>query len=88
MLKINLLPPEKRKRLKKVKPASKKAMAMPSLKFDFKFDPWVVVPSALSVVLVLFIAGTFFWLGHQEKDIKTRRDTNRIELNRLKRVRL
>lgn len=88
MLKINLLPPEKRKRLKKTKPASKKAMAMPSLKFDFKFDPWVVVPAALAVVLVLFIAGSFFWLGHQEKSIRTRRDTNRIELNRLKQVML
>ncbi|MFC1537207.1 PilN domain-containing protein [Gemmatimonadota bacterium] len=88
MLKINLLPPEKRKRLKKVKPASKKALAMPSLKFDFKFDPWVVVPAALAVVLVLFIAGSFFWLGHQEKSIRARRDSNRIELNRLKQVML
>ncbi|MBN2287998.1 MAG: PilN domain-containing protein [Candidatus Glassbacteria bacterium] len=86
MLKINLLPPEQRKKLKKVKPARKRAFAMPRLTLALKFDPWVVVPAGAAVLLVLMIAGSFFWLGYQEKKIKARRDTNRVELNRLNQV--
>ncbi len=83
MIKINLLPPEKRKKLKKVKPAKKKALVMPKLKLEFKFDPWVVAPIAAGVIVVLLIVGSLFWLGRQEKRIKTLRDTNRVELNQL-----
>ena len=55
MIKINLLPPEKRKKLKKVKPAKKKAPAIPQIKLALKFDPYVVVPAAAAVVSVLLI---------------------------------
>ena len=86
MIKINLLPPEKRKKLKKVTPAKKKA-AVPSLpKFKFKYDPMVVFPVAALLIAVLLIGGSFFWLGHKEKTMKAQRHTLRVELNRLNRV--
>lgn len=86
MIKINLLPPEKRKKLKKVTPAKKKA-AMPSLpKMQLKFDPMVVFPVAALIIAVVLIGGSFFWLGHKEKTMKEQRDTLRVELNRLNRV--
>ncbi|MEA2064002.1 MAG: PilN domain-containing protein [Gemmatimonadota bacterium] len=81
MIKINLLPPEKRKKAKKAKPAKKKAAAASRAKLDFKFDPLVVAPLAAAVIVVLLIAGSFFYLGHQEKKLKARRDANRVELN-------
>jgi len=86
MIKINLLPPEKRKKLKKVKPAKKKAPAIPQIKLALKFDPYVVVPAAAAVVSVLLIGGSFFWLGHKEKSIKEARNQMRVELNLLNQV--
>jgi len=80
MIKINLLPPEKRKKLKKVTPAKKKA-AMP--KIELKFDPMVVFPVAALIIAVVLIGGSFFWLGYKEKTMKEQRDTLRVELNRL-----
>jgi len=86
MIKINLLPPEKRKKLKKVTPAKKKA-AMPALpKIKLKFDPMVVFPAAALIIAVVLIGGSFFWLGHKEKSMKEKRDTLRVELNRLNQV--
>jgi len=88
MIKINLLPPEKRKKLKKVTPAKKKAAvpALSKLKIEFKFDPLVVFPAAALIIAVVLIGGSFFWLGHKEKSMKERRDAMRIELNRLNQV--
>ena len=86
MIKINLLPPEKRKKLKKVAPAKKKA-AVPALpKIKLKFDPLVVFPVAALIIAVVLIGGSFFWLGYKEKNLKERRDTLQIELNRLNQV--
>ncbi len=86
MIKINLLPPEKRKKLKKVAPAKKKAgmPAMPTIKL--KFDPLVVFPVAALIIAVVLIVGSFFWLGHKESSLKERRDTLQIKLNRLNQV--
>lgn len=86
MIKINLLPPEKRKKLKKVAPAKKKAglPALPTIKL--KFDPLVVFPVATLIITVVLIVGSFFWLGHKENSLKERRDTLQIKLNRLNQV--
>ena len=90
MIKINLLPPEKRKKARRAAPAAKpgkaaesgRGMALP-LK---KYDPVVALPVATAVLAVLFVAGSFFWLGHRESSIKERRDSLRVELNMLNRV--
>ena len=85
MIKINLLPPEKRKKLKKVAPAKKKA-GLPALpKIKLKLDPLVVSVAALIIALVL-IVGSFFWLGHKEKNLKERQDTMQTKLKRLNQV--
>ncbi len=85
MIKINLLPPEKRKKLKKVAPAKKKAGMPALLKIKLKLDPLVVSVAALIIAVVL-IVGSFFWLGHKESSLKERRDTLQIKLNRLNQV--
>ena len=84
MIKINLLPPEKRKKLKKVKSARKKGPALPKLKLDLKFDPGVVVPAGLALLVLLGIAASYFWLNHREKSLITLRNSHRVELNLLK----
>ncbi|HUU29915.1 MAG TPA: PilN domain-containing protein [archaeon] len=83
MLKINLLPPEKRKKLKKVKPTKKKAALGLKLKLEFKFDPYMVFPAAAAILAVVLIVGSFFWLGYQEKTIKGQRNKMQVELNML-----
>ena len=88
MIKINLLPPEKRKKIRKVQSAQKKSImpALAGLRFSFRFDPFVVLPAAAAVLALLLIGGSFFWLGYKEKSMKQRRDTMRVELNRLNQV--
>jgi Tfp pilus assembly protein PilN len=90
MIKINLLPPEKRKKARRAASSAKPAKAaangngvsLPSM----KYDPMVALPSAMAALAILFIAGSFFWLGHRESSIKERRDSLRVELNTLNRV--
>lgn len=86
MIKINLLPPEKRKKLKRVAPAKKKAAGPSKFKLELKFDPLVVFPIAALIIAVVLIGGSFFWLGYKEKSMKERHDTLRVELNRLNQV--
>ena len=88
MIKINLLPPEKRKKTRKIQPAQKKSRipALAGFKFSFRFDPLAVLPAAAAVLAMLLIGGSFFWMGYKEKSMKQRRDTMRVELNRLNQV--
>ena len=85
MIKINLLPPEKRKKLNKVTPAKKKAAgpALSKMKIGLKFDPLVTLPVAALVIAVVLIGGSFFWLGYKDKSLQERRDSLRVDLNRL-----
>lgn len=85
MIKINLLPPERRKKARKAAPARKRVggAGLPSFKLQLKFDPYVVVPVAVVVLVLVLIGGSFFWLGLKEKIIKTARDSMRVELNQL-----
>ena len=88
MIKINLLPPEKRKKARRAAPARKKekaagkGLSLPAM----KYDPWVVFPVAAAALAILFIAGSFFWLGHRESSMKAQRDELRVELNQLNMV--
>ncbi|OGG00844.1 MAG: hypothetical protein A3F83_01300 [Candidatus Glassbacteria bacterium RIFCSPLOWO2_12_FULL_58_11] len=88
MIKINLLPPEKRKKIRKVQAAQKKSKlpALAGFKFSFRFDVLTVMPAAAAALALLVIGGSFFWLGYKEKSMKERRDTMRVELNRLNQV--
>ena len=89
MIKINLLPPERRKKLRKVKPVKakkEKSAAKLNLNMKMSWDPVIVIPVALAVLAVLFVAGSYVWLGQQEKSLKKRTDETKVELNRLNRV--
>lgn len=87
MIRINLLPPEKRKKARRAAPSAKpdkttgagRGLSLPSM----KYDPVVALPVAAAVLAVLFVAGSFFWLGHRESSLKERRDSLRVELNTL-----
>ena len=85
MIKINLLPPERRKKVKKAAPTKKKAFTagLPSFKLQLKFDSLVVFPAAAGALALLLMGGSFFWLGYKEKSIKSQRDSLRVELNQL-----
>ncbi len=90
MIKINLLPPEMRKKARRAAPSAKPdrpassrgGLSLPSM----KYDPMVALPVAVAVLAILFIAGSFFWLGYRESSLKERRDSLRVELNTLNRV--
>jgi Tfp pilus assembly protein PilN len=88
MMKINLLPPEKRKKIKKVKPAKKKTVeaAAPKIKFEVKFDLYLAVPLTAAIIIVLLIVSSFFWLGHKEKNLKTSQQAMKVELNKLNQI--
>lgn len=89
MIKINLLPPERRKKLRKVKPAkASKEKSAPKLNVSLKmsWNPLVVVPVALAVLAVIFVAGSYVWLSQQEKSLQKRMDETKVELNHLNRV--
>ena len=86
MIKINLLPPEKRKKLKKVAPAKKKAVAapaMPKIKLQLKTDLLAVFPIAAAIIAMVLIGGSYYLLGHKEKSLTDRRKSMQVELNRL-----
>ncbi len=90
MIKINLLPPEKRKKARRAAPAAKpgkaaktgRSLSLPTRKYDLV----VALPVTVAALTVLFVAGSFFWLGHRASSIKERRDSLRVELNTLNRV--
>ncbi len=90
MIKINLLPPEKRKKARRTATSGKPGKAakagngvsLPSM----KYDPVVALPVAVAALAVLFVAGSFFWLGHRESSLKESRDSLRVELNTLNMV--
>lgn len=87
MIKINLLPPERRKRLKKVKPAAQKAgPSMPKIKLDLKFDPVVVMAAGLALIVTLGVAGGHFWLSRKQSALEERRSQARSELVRMNQV--
>jgi Tfp pilus assembly protein PilN len=82
MIKINLLPPEKRKKLKKVKPARTKAAAAAGTRFRFglKLDSSLAIPAALALLFVIAAGGSFLWISRQEALLTARRDDARREL--------
>lgn len=89
MIKINLLPPEKRKKARRAAPAAKKeTVAGPKRSFALPGggSKIVLLPAAMAVLAVLFIAGSFFWLGYRENSLNKKRDELRVELNRLNQV--
>ena len=89
MIKINLLPPERRKKLRKVKPVkARKEKSAPRLNVNLKmsWNPTVVVPVVLVVLSVILVAGSYVWLSQQEKSLKKRMDETKVELNHLNRV--
>jgi Tfp pilus assembly protein PilN len=81
MIKINLLPPDKRKRLKKVKPSAPKAgPSLPKFKLDLKYDPVVVMAAGLALIVTLGVGGGQFWLSRKQSALEERRSQARAEL--------
>ena len=87
MIKINLLPPEKRKKAKRAAPVPKKegaAPARPSLGAGLNLV--VLMPAITALLVILFIASTFFWFGYQEDKFNEQRKGLRVQLNQLNMV--
>ncbi|MBW7996647.1 MAG: PilN domain-containing protein [Candidatus Glassbacteria bacterium] len=90
MIKINLLPPEKRKKTKRAAPVAQpdgaakagRGLSLPGL----KLSPVMALPVGMAALVIIFIAGSFLWLGFRENNLKERRDELRVELNKLNRV--
>ncbi len=88
MIRINLLPPEKRKKLKKARPAAQKKApsAGPRFKLELKLEPLVLVSAALALVVTLGVAGGQFWLSRRQSALEARRTEARAELVRMNQV--
>lgn len=86
MIRINLLPPEKRKKLKKARPAKKKQEARPGKKLNLRVSPAAALAATVAIVSLLGMAVAHVWLNRLENSLDNRRASAREELIRLNQV--
>ena len=86
MIRINLLPPERRKKLKKVKPAEKKAKALPKISFDLKADRVALLAAAVVLAALVAVGGAHLWLKRSQSSLESRSQAARAELVQLNQV--
>ncbi len=90
MIKVNLLPPEKRNKIRKARPVRKpEPQGRPRQAARMgprRLDPWLMLPVSVGVLTLLLVGASFFWLGQRQAGLAERGQQLRLEQARLDQV--